>query len=95
VKEREQLRYQRKREIERERRMEVAGKRQDKEGRDQTRDISEKIALGQAQPSSKDALFDQRLFNQSSGLDAGFGGDDEDNLYDKPLFTEKTKASIY
>jgi hypothetical protein len=41
------------------------------------RDISEKIALGLAQPTvSKDSMFDQRLFNQSSGLGSGFGGED-------------------
>jgi len=47
-KERDALRYQRKREIERDRRMEVAGKKKSKTTRDEERDISEKIALGQA-----------------------------------------------
>jgi SNW domain-containing protein 1 len=47
-KERDALRYQRKREIERDRRMEVAGKKNSKSMRDEERDISEKIALGQA-----------------------------------------------
>lgn len=45
-KERDALRYQRKREIERDRRMEVAGKKNSKTMRDEERDISEKIALG-------------------------------------------------
>jgi hypothetical protein len=45
-KERDELRYQRKREIERDRRMEVAGKKKSKTTRDEERDISEKIALG-------------------------------------------------
>jgi len=40
------LRYQRRREIERDRRMEVAGKRTSKTMRDEERDVSEKIALG-------------------------------------------------
>jgi SNW domain-containing protein 1 len=40
-------------------------------------------------------MFDQRLFNQSSGLDTGFGEDDDYNLYDKPLFADRTAASIY
>lgn len=44
--ERDELRYQRKREIERDRRMEVAGKKKSKTTRDEERDISEKIALG-------------------------------------------------
>jgi SNW domain-containing protein 1 len=46
--ERDALRKQRKREIERDRRMEVAGKKKSKTARDEERDISEKIALGQA-----------------------------------------------
>jgi SNW domain-containing protein 1 len=47
-KERDAIRHQRKREIERDRRMEVAGKKNSKSTRDEERDISEKIALGQA-----------------------------------------------
>jgi SNW domain-containing protein 1 len=47
-KERDKLRDERKREIERDRRMEVAGKKKSKTTRDEERDISEKIALGQA-----------------------------------------------
>ena len=56
MKERDKIRYERKRDIERDRRLEVAGKKAEKMGRE--RDISEKIALGQAQPSSKDQMFD-------------------------------------
>eukprot|EP00350_Pseudokeronopsis_sp_OXSARD2_P008258 CAMPEP_0170552530 /NCGR_PEP_ID=MMETSP0211-20121228/10404_1 /TAXON_ID=311385 /ORGANISM="Pseudokeronopsis sp., Strain OXSARD2" /LENGTH=153 /DNA_ID=CAMNT_0010860291 /DNA_START=754 /DNA_END=1215 /DNA_ORIENTATION=- len=93
--ERDEIRHQRKREIERDRRMEVAGKKKDKNTRDQERDVSEKIALGQAQPTSKEAMFDQRLYNQVSGLEAGFGHDDDYNIYDKPLFADRTAASIY
>ncbi len=44
--ERDALRHQRKREIERDRRMEVAGKKNSKSLRDEERDVSEKIALG-------------------------------------------------
>ena len=40
-------------------------------------------------------MFDQRLFNQTSGLDTGFGEEDDYNLYDKPLFTDRAAASIY
>ena len=36
----------------------------------QDRDITEKIALGQAAPGQTE-LYDQRLFNASSGLDSG------------------------
>lgn len=78
----------RKRELESEQRLEYAGKNKAKAVRDKERDVSEKIALGQAQASKQtnEALFDQRLFNQNSGLNSGFGDDDDYNLYSKPLF---------
>lgn len=95
IKERDKIKAQRKREIVREDRMERAGLRSTKIQRDGNRDISEKIALGQAQPSSKEAMFDQRLFNQNAGLGTGFGHDEDYNLYDKPLFADRTAASIY
>jgi SNW domain-containing protein 1 len=63
--------------------------------RDLDRDISEKIALGQAQPTSKDTMVDSRLYNQSMGLESGFKGEDDYDLYDKPLFADRTAASIY
>ena len=75
--------------------MERAGLKNTKQTRDANRDISEKIALGQAQPSSKEAMYDQRLFNQTAGLGAGFGHEDDYNLYDKPLFADRTATSIY
>ncbi|KAJ3093320.1 SNW domain-containing protein 1, partial [Physocladia obscura] len=60
------------------------------------RDISEKIALGLTQPSaSRESQFDQRLFNQSSGMSSGFGAEDTYNLYDKPLFSGSSAAAIY
>ena len=48
-----------------------------------------------AQPTKKEQLFDQRLFNQTSGLDSGFGHEEDYNAYDKPLFADKTAQSIY
>ncbi|EAR83377.1 SKIP/SNW domain protein (macronuclear) [Tetrahymena thermophila SB210] len=96
IKRREQMRYIEKRELERQLRLENAGNKKAKQVRDQERDISEKVALGQAQPTqSKEVMFDQRLFNQNSGLDAGFGSDDENKLYDKPLFADRSNANIY
>jgi SNW domain-containing protein 1 len=60
------------------------------------RDINEKIALGQKLPASgKEFLYDQRLFNQSSGLSSGFKDDDLYDLYDKPLFKGSSMHSIY
>ncbi|KAL2264289.1 hypothetical protein VTK26DRAFT_7894 [Humicola hyalothermophila] len=62
--------------------------------REMDRDISEKIALGLAKPTqSAEGMYDSRLFNQSSGFDAGFN---EDNPYDKPLFAAQDAiSSIY
>ncbi|KAF1830584.1 pre-mRNA-processing protein 45 [Decorospora gaudefroyi] len=62
--------------------------------REQNRDISEKVALGLAKPTqSGEAMYDSRLFNQSSGFNAGFN---EDNHYDKPLFAAQDAiSSIY
>lgn len=93
MRDRDRLRLERKREIERQRRLENAGKIETE--RDDGRDISEKIALGQAQPSSKESVYDQRLFNQDSGLDSGFQANDDYSAYDKPLFADRTAASIY
>ena len=92
---REAIKAERRREIVREERMERAGHKKSKTERDNDRDISEKIALGQAQPSSKEAMFDQRLFNQTAGLGSGFGHEEDYHLYDKPLFADRTAASIY
>jgi SNW domain-containing protein 1 len=62
--------------------------------REQNRDVSEKVALGLAKPTqNKEAMYDSRLFNQSSGMAAGFN---EDQPYDKPLFAERDALnSIY
>jgi SNW domain-containing protein 1 len=93
--ERDALRRQARKDVVRQRRLEVAGKQDKANPRDGERDISEKIALGQAQPSSKETMFDQRLFNQNQGLESGFGEEDDYNLYDKPLFADRTATNIY
>ncbi|KAF6114725.1 hypothetical protein HJG60_010659 [Phyllostomus discolor] len=54
--------------------------------RNENRDISEAIALGVPNPwTSNEVQHDQRLFNQSKGMDSGFaGGEDEIyNVYDQ------------
>nr|CDS32800.1 SNW domain containing 1 [Hymenolepis microstoma]CUU97437.1 hypothetical transcript [Hymenolepis microstoma] len=61
--------------------------------RDKDRDISEQIALGLPNPranANAESLFDQRLFNQSRGMDSGFAGGEDDlyNIYDKPWRAE-------
>ncbi|KAL7751562.1 mRNA splicing protein [Sorochytrium milnesiophthora] len=99
-KEREEIRRDKARQLQKEFRMSHMG--QDAKVKHaktmQERDISEKIALGVAQPTAgKDSMFDQRLFNQSEGLSSGFGNDDSYNLYDKPLFSGGSSglSSIY
>jgi len=94
--ERDAVREERRRERERELRLEAAG-RKGKIMRDENRDVSEKIALGQAGsgPKSDEALFDQRLFNQTVGLDQGFGEEDSYNIYSKPLFGGSTANVLY
>ena len=91
--ERDSIRYERSREIERERRLEMA-KKKSKRDRNDDREIGEKIALGQARPTVSNDV-DQRLFNQNEGVDGGFGSDDEYNVFDKPLFTDRSAAGIY
>merc|ERR1712154_13196 len=39
--------------------------------------------------NSTQSLYDNRLFNQDSGINGGFAVDDEYNLYDRPLFNHK------
>jgi SNW domain-containing protein 1 len=82
---REALRRDRQRDLKRELRMEA--KKQEKGTsvayREQERDVSERIALGQAAPVNKESMFDARLFNQDAGLSSGFGADDSYDVYSK------------
>ncbi|VDD75429.1 unnamed protein product [Mesocestoides corti] len=66
--------------------------------RDKDRDISEQIALGVPNPranTNSESMFDQRLFNQSRGMDSGFAGGEDDlyNIYDKPWRQESNFGS--
>ncbi|KAI9654757.1 MAG: mRNA splicing protein [Bathelium mastoideum] len=93
---REEARRERRRENERQLRQSRMGteRRLQVLAREQQRDISEKVALGLAKPTaSRDSMYDARLFNQTSGLAAGFN---EDQPYDKPLFAaQEAINSIY
>ncbi|KAJ5099687.1 Pre-mRNA-processing protein [Penicillium argentinense] len=93
---REQQRRERRQENERQLRQSRMGteRRIQAMAREQNRDISEKVALGLAKPTqSSESMWDSRLFNQSSGMNAGFN---EDNPYDKPLFAAQDAInSIY
>jgi SNW domain-containing protein 1 len=92
---REEIREERRRERERERRLEARdahGAKRSKLTRDRERDVSERVALGQASVGAGragEALYDQRLFNQDAGLDSGFGADDAYNTFSKPLFADR------
>ncbi|KAL6770561.1 hypothetical protein ACKKBF_B31765 [Auxenochlorella protothecoides x Auxenochlorella symbiontica] len=92
---RDEIREERRRERERERRLEARdahGHKRSKLTRDRDRDISEKIALGQAKVSGGEAMYDQRLFNQDTGVGSGLASEDAYNLYDKPLFADRSEV---
>lgn len=102
VREREELRRQMSKEGEKEIRLARMGPEQRAKylERMENRDISEKIALGQqtqtAVPeTSKEGIFDQRLFDQSAGIGQGLADDESYNVYDKPLFTGSAVNLIY
>lgn len=97
---REKLRLERRKELEREMRKDnMKGTlRKNKLDRDGERDVSEKIALGMHVGGAKltgDEIYDSRLFNQGGGVGAGFGGEDEYNVYSKALFDKGAGGSIY
>ena len=51
--------------------MKKVGAERKKQIKKEERDISEKVALGQAQPTNQDMMFDQRLYDNAEGLSAG------------------------
>jgi SNW domain-containing protein 1 len=96
ARQREKLRTERRRERERELRQEnnMETKKRKLEA---DRDVSEKIALGVHTGTGGAGEVDSRLYNQSSGMDSGFGASDEYNTYSKPLFDRQgvSSESIY
>jgi len=96
AKQRERLRLERKKERVKEVRLE--NNMQAKKARmEQERDVSEKIALGVHTGTGGGGQVDSRLYNQSAGMDSGFGAEDEYNTYTKPLFDREgvSSSSIY
>ncbi|XP_077367398.1 SNW domain-containing protein 1 [Festucalex cinctus] len=95
--ERDEIRHDRRKERQHDRNISrAAPDKRSKLQRDQDRDISELIALGVPNPrTSSEAQYDQRLFNQSKGMDSGFaGGEDETyNVYDQPFRGSRDMAS--
>lgn len=96
IREREQMRRDRRQENEKNFRQSRMGteRRIQMIAREQNRDISERVALGLAKPTqSSESMLDSRLFNQTSGFDTGFN---EDQAYDRPLFAAQDAIrSIY
>lgn len=109
VQRRDEIREDRRRERDRElRRREVHGEdatrptlKRSKLSRDRDRDLSERVALGQGAGGkggggANEVMYDQRLFNQDSssrGIRSGFGADDADTLYDRPLWGDSATRS--
>uniref|UniRef100_H3CWE6 SNW domain-containing protein 1 n=1 Tax=Tetraodon nigroviridis TaxID=99883 RepID=H3CWE6_TETNG len=97
ARERDEIRHDRRRDRQHDRNISrAAPDKRSKLQRDQDRDISELIALGVPNPrSSSEVQYDQRLFNQSKGMDSGFaGGEDESyNVYDQPFRGGRDMAS--
>ena len=73
--------------------MKKVGAERKKQIKKEERDISEKIALGQAQPTNQDVAYDQRLFDNAGGLEGGNSDSEDDNLYDKPLFADRSAVN--
>ncbi|KAJ2557011.1 mRNA splicing protein [Coemansia sp. RSA 1933] len=96
--ERDELRRERKKQHERDLRVSRMGSDAKAKylRKTETRDISEKIALGIAKPTGpKEGLFDSRLFNQPSASNSALQNDEAYNLYDKPLFNTAGRSSNY
>ncbi|KAJ2492177.1 mRNA splicing protein [Coemansia sp. RSA 2050] len=96
--EREEVRRERRKQHERE----LRASRMGAEGKakylrtGESRDISEKIALGLAKPTAaRESLYDSRLFNQPSASNAALQNDEAYNLYDKPLFAQRGQGGNY
>jgi len=97
--ERDDLRRERHQDRQRQRNIErAAPERRGKLEKERERDISEQIALGLPQKTNNagEGMFDARLFNQSKGMDTGFGDDETYGVYDKPWRKEgDTASNIY
>eukprot|EP00538_Stauroneis_constricta_P012916 CAMPEP_0119560080 /NCGR_PEP_ID=MMETSP1352-20130426/13939_1 /TAXON_ID=265584 /ORGANISM="Stauroneis constricta, Strain CCMP1120" /LENGTH=590 /DNA_ID=CAMNT_0007607967 /DNA_START=109 /DNA_END=1881 /DNA_ORIENTATION=+ len=96
ARQRERLRQERRKEREREMRLEKNMKLK-KQKLEEDRDVSGKVALGQNTGAAQGGEVDSRLYNQSAGLNSGFGADEDYNTYSKPLFDRSgvTSSSIY
>lgn len=98
---RDAQREQRRRELEREMRQGGQGASQAATGTGaapRVRDVSEQIALGGAAPKPSGGVrFDERLFSRDAGRGsaAGMAGDEAYNLYDQPLFADRSTVGLH
>ena len=88
MKERNELREIRKKEIEYERRIEIM-KKYEKEGRD----VNDKVLLGQNNIINNNNVIDSRLYEVEGGIENPFDYEEDCEVYDKPLFNGKNKIS--
>lgn len=99
ARERDEMRAERHRDRARDRNIaRAAPDKRSKLQRERERDISEQIALGMpaktgAGGGGGEALFDQRLFNTTKGMDSGYGDDEAYTVYDKPWREGNSLAS--
>jgi SNW domain-containing protein 1 len=92
------IRHTIKREAEREHRLSKVSSQKGKMIREKERELAEKLALNQnigTGANTGGLGFDERLVNMDSGLDSGFKGSSNPELYDKPLFAQQIKHNIY
>ena len=91
-KDRDRLRQEISRDIERDMRLEAAG-RQTRASREANRDVSERIALGMpvAKGSANEVAYDNRLFNQGES----YNGEDQYSGISQPLFGERKTRATY
>ncbi|XP_038217224.1 puff-specific protein Bx42 isoform X2 [Zerene cesonia] len=96
--ERDKLRAERHKERQRDRNLaRAAPDKRSKLVKERERDISEQIALGLPAKTNQggEAMFDQRLFNNSKGMDSGYGDDEAYNVYDAAWRSGAVGAHIY
>ncbi|XP_045508055.1 puff-specific protein Bx42 [Colias croceus] len=96
--ERDKLRAERHKERQRDRNLaRAAPDKRSKLVKERERDISEQIALGLPAKTNQggEAMFDQRLFNNSKGMDSGYGDDEAYNVYDKAWRSDAVASHIY
>ncbi|MEN2499104.1 MAG: SNW domain-containing protein 1 [Marteilia pararefringens] len=89
---RDEIRQERARARQRDRNLQnAAPEKRSRIERERERNISEKIAIGQPIISSgnSETMYDERLFDNSKGIDAGFNHEEEFNAYDKPWASDK------